>query len=136
MNCIFCKIAAKEAKAEILTENEDVISFLDINPVNLGHALVIPRRHYDNFLEVPPGELDGIIRVVQNVSSAIKTSLEPDGINLVVNNGIAAGQSIFHFHFHIIPRFHNDDFRFRLNLKKYEDGLMLQFADKIRNKII
>jgi len=136
MNCIFCKIAEKEIEAEVLFENEEVISFLDINPVNFGHALVIPRNHYDNFLEVPASELDGLIKTVQNVSSAIKSSLNPDGINLVANNGRAAGQSIFHFHFHIIPRFYDDDFKFRLNLKKYEDGLMNEFAEKIRNKLI
>jgi histidine triad (HIT) family protein len=136
MNCIFCKIAEKEIEAEVLFENEDVISFLDINPVNFGHALVIPKNHYDNFLEVPSSELDGLIKTVQNVSSAIKLGLNPDGINLVANNGRAAGQSIFHFHFHIIPRFYDDDFKFRLNLKKYENGLMMEFAEKIRNKLI
>jgi histidine triad (HIT) family protein len=136
MNCIFCKIAEKELEAEVLFENEEVISFLDINPVNFGHTLVIPRNHYDNFLEVPARELDGLIKTVQSVSSAIKSSLNPDGINLVANNGRAAGQSIFHFHFHIIPRFYDDDFKFRLNLKKYENGLMNEFAEKIRNKLI
>jgi histidine triad (HIT) family protein len=136
MNCIFCKIAAKELEAEVLFENEGVLSFLDINPVNFGHALVIPKLHYDNFLEVPPGELDGIIKTVQNVSSAIKTSLNPDGINLVANNGRAAGQSVFHFHFHIIPRFYDDDFKFRLSLKKYENGLIKEFADRIRKNLI
>lgn len=136
MNCIFCKIAAKELEAEVLFENEGVVSFLDINPVNFGHALVIPKSHYDNFLEVPPGELDGIIKTVQSVSSAIKASLNPDGINLVANNGRAAGQSIFHFHFHIIPRFYDDDFKFRLNLKKYENGQLTEFADKIRKNLI
>jgi histidine triad (HIT) family protein len=136
MNCIFCKIAAKEIESEILFENERVISFLDINPVNFGHALVIPKTHYENFLEVPANELDGIITTVQNVSAAIKSGLEPDGINLVANNGRAAGQSIFHFHFHIIPRFYDDDFKFRLNLKKYENGVMNEFAEKIRKNLI
>lgn len=136
MNCIFCKIAGKEAEAEVLFENDSVLSFLDINPVNFGHALVIPKKHYNNFFEVPSEELDEIIRAVQKVSLAIKESLNPDGVNLVANNGKAAGQTIFHFHFHIIPRFHDDDFRFRLNLKKYNGGSMREFAEKIRNKII
>jgi len=132
MDCIFCKIAAKEAEAEILFENDEVLSFLDINPVNYGHALVIPKKHFDNFLEVPQAKLDGIIKAVQIVSAAVKSSLNPDGINLVVNNGKAAGQSVFHFHFHIIPRFHDDDFKFRLNLKQYKNGFMKETGDKIR----
>jgi len=136
MNCIFCKIAAKEIKSEILFEDEKVFSFLDINPINYGHALVIPKNHFDNFLEVPPDELNGIIKTVQMVASAIKSGLNTDGINLVANNGRAAGQSVFHFHFHIIPRFYDDDFKFRLNLKKYEDGIMNEFAEKIRKNLL
>ncbi|MFO7446126.1 MAG: HIT family protein [Ignavibacteriaceae bacterium] len=135
MDCIFCKIASKEAEAEILYENEEVISFLDVNPMNYGHALVIPKKHYTDFLAVPVSELNSIIKVVHNVSGAIKNSLKPDGINLIANNGIAAGQSVFHFHFHIIPRFSDDEFKFRINLKKYKNGLLKEFGDKIRLEI-
>ena len=132
MDCIFCDIIGKKESAEILYENDRVISFLDIRPVNYGHTLVIPKTHYENFLSVPPEEMEALILATQKLSNAIVKSLIPDGFNIVVNNGIAAGQSIFHFHFHIIPRFKSDDFKFRPNLKSYDDGTMKEFAEKIR----
>jgi histidine triad (HIT) family protein len=132
MNCIFCDIISKKSGAEILFENEKVISFLDIRPVNYGHTLVIPKTHYENFLTLPEDELSELIRVTQNLSDAIVNSLSPEGFNIVTNNGMAAGQSVFHFHFHIIPRFKDDDFRFRPNLKKYNNDSMREYADKIR----
>jgi histidine triad (HIT) family protein len=132
MDCIFCDIIGKNESAEILYENESIISFLDIRPVNYGHTLVIPKKHYENFLSVPPEVLGDLIQATQMLSAAILKSLAPDGFNIVVNNGVAAGQSIFHFHFHIIPRFQSDDFKFRPNLKSYRDGTMEKFAEKIR----
>ena len=135
MNCIFCNIVDHKAHAEILYESDNVLSFLDINPVNFGHTLVITKKHYEDFLSVPLEELDHIIRAVQSISNVIQTKLTCDGFNIVINNGSAAGQSVAHFHFHIIPRFHNDDFRFKLNLKKYSDNLMKEYADKIRAEL-
>jgi len=132
MDCIFCDIIGKNESAEILYENESIISFLDIRPVNYGHTLVIPKKHYENFLSVPSEVLGDLIQATQMLSAAILKSLAPDGFNIVVNNGVAAGQSIFHFHFHIIPRFQSDDFKFRPNLKSYRDGTMEKFAEKIR----
>ncbi len=135
MDCIFCDIIAKKESAEILYENDKVISFLDIRPVNYGHTLVIPKTHYENFLSVPSEELEALIQATQLLSNAIVKSLAPDGFNIVVNNGVAAGQSIFHFHFHIIPRFKSDDFKFRPSLKSYGDGTMKKFAEKIRSAV-
>jgi histidine triad (HIT) family protein len=132
MNCIFCDIINKKSNAEILFENESIISFLDIRPVNYGHTLVIPKTHYENFLVLPGKELCELIKVTKDISGAIVNSLNPEGFNIVTNNGTAAGQSVFHFHFHIIPRFKYDDFRFRPKLKEYNNGSMREFADKIR----
>ncbi|MGA7721057.1 MAG: HIT family protein [Ignavibacteriaceae bacterium] len=119
MNCIFCNIINKISDAEILFEIEKVISFLDIRPVNYGHTLVIPKRHYENFLSLPEDELCELIKVTKDISGAIINSLNPEGFIIDINNGIFAGQSVFHFHFHIIPRFKDDDFRFRPKLKEY-----------------
>ena len=136
MNCIFCDIINKKANAEILFENEKVLAFLDIRPVNYGHTLVIPKTHSENFLSVGGEELSELIRSTQIISDAIVRSLKPDGFNIVANNGAVAGQSVFHFHFHIIPRFKNDAFSFKPNLKSYNNGSMREFADKIRTEII
>lgn len=132
MKCIFCDIINKKAEAEIIYENEEVISFLDIRPMNFGHALVIPKGHFENFLAVPKPQLSKLIESTRDISEAISTSLKTDGFNIVVNNGIAAGQSVFHFHFHIIPRFKTDDFHFKPIFKKYENDVLKDYADKIR----
>ena len=135
MNCIFCDIINKKANAEILYENERVAAFLDIRPVNYGHTLIIPKAHSENFLSVSEENLLELIRITKMISGAIYKSLNPDGINIVTNNGIAAGQSIFHFHFHIIPRYKDDAINFKPNLKSYNNGTMREFADKIRTEI-
>jgi histidine triad (HIT) family protein len=136
MDCIFCNIVDHTEYAEVLYESDKVLSFLDINPVNFGHALVITKNHYPDFLSVPQDELDLALNVVQKISNVIKHKLKSDGFNIVINNGAAAGQTIQHFHFHIIPRFHNDDFMFKLNLKKYSDNMMKEYADIIRAELI
>jgi histidine triad (HIT) family protein len=134
MNCVFCDIISGKEEAEILYEDQNIISFLDIRPVNYGHTLVIPKKHFDNFLSVPADELLHIINGVRVLSAAVRNSIGADGFNIVVNNGSAAGQTVFHFHFHIIPRF-KDDFRFKPNFKKYSNGAMKEFADKIRSEL-
>lgn len=135
MNCIFCDIIERRSGAEIIFEDEEVISFLDIRPVNFGHTLVIPKNHYENFLSVPVKELNAVIKVTQNIADAVSKSLKTDGFNIVANNGTAAGQSVFHFHFHIIPRYKTDKFHFRPELKNYGNGSMKEFADKIRTTV-
>jgi histidine triad (HIT) family protein len=131
MNCIFCNIAEKKEQAEILFENENTVSFLDIRPVNFGHALVIPKKHYENFLSLPDSELCELINVTQDLSRYIKEGLNADGFNIIVNNGEAAGQTVYHFHFHIIPRFEKD-FKFKPNFKTYSYGKMKEYAELIR----
>ena len=135
MSCIFCDIVKHKLAAEILHENEKIISFLDINPMNYGHALVIPKQHYENFLRVSEEYLHEMIKGTRLISDAINESLRPDGFNIVANNGKAAGQSVFHFHFHIIPRFNDDGFKIKLNLKKYHNGNIKLFGEKIRSQI-
>jgi histidine triad (HIT) family protein len=108
MDCIFCEIAARTSEAEIVFENEKYIAFLDINPVNYGHTLVMPKKHFDNFLTVPAQDLEELTKLTQYLSGAIKRALKADGFNVISNNGTSAGQSVFHFHYHIIPRYEND----------------------------
>lgn len=131
MDCIFCDIIERKSEAEIIYEDENIISFLDIRPVNYGHTLVIPKKHFDDFLSVSPEDMNRLITGLQVVSAAVKKSVNADGLNIVVNSGKAAGQTVFHFHFHIIPRFAND-FMFKPNFKKYSNGSMKEFAEKIK----
>ena len=134
MECIFCNIKDKKAEAEIIFEDENILAFLDIQPVNYGHALVIPKKHYDNFLTVPKEELDKITHATQFIAGVVKRSLNADGFNVISNNGNSAGQSVFHFHFHIIPRF-NNDFSLRPVVKNYASGAMKEYGEKIRSVI-
>lgn len=132
MDCIFCDIASGKSDAQVIFENENYKAFLDINPVNYGHTLVVPKKHYDNFLTLPDDELKGLIKITQFLAGVIKRSLKADGFNIVSNNGTSAGQTVFHSHFHIIPRFEKD-FRLKPEVKTYSDNTIKEYADKIRS---
>ncbi|CUS80791.1 histidine triad (HIT) family protein [Candidatus Kryptonium thompsonii] len=136
-NCVFCKIIEGSEKAEILYENEHIISILDINPVNFGHALVIPKKHYDDFLSLPEELYSYLLSAVKIVAGAIMSSIEPKpgGFNILSNNGFVAGQRIFHVHFHVIPRYSNDGLKFKPVVKKYTDEELKKYANLIRQKI-
>lgn len=104
-HCTFCKIVAGEKPASWVYEDERAIAFLDIRPANEGHTLVVPRRHYENIHDIPEEELAHLFTVVKKVATAVKKSVEADGISVFQNNGRAAGQIVFHIHVHVIPRF-------------------------------
>ncbi len=113
MECIFCKIAKGEIEANVIYESENVIAFLDVNPANKGHCLVIPKQHYESIFDVDEEVLGEIIKVSKKIAKALRASLICDGINLLSNNGKAI-QLVKHFHFHVIPRFKNDKNRIKL----------------------
>lgn len=135
MDCIFCKIATHQLPAEILFENENVIAILDINPIHYGHALVIPKTHCLDFLHVRESDLHDVLHVTQLVARSIVTTLHLEGFNIFSNNGRIAGQSVFHFHMHITPRYPDDNIKFVLELKAYQGDAMAQYAEKIRQHI-
>jgi histidine triad (HIT) family protein len=134
-NCIFCDIVAGRTEAEVIFENEDAMGILDINPIHYGHSLVIPKNHCRDFLELPPSSFSGVMRAVHTVAGAIVETLKLEGFNIFSNNGKIAGQSVFHFHFHITPRYENDNIKFVLKLKQYENGAMAAYAERIRSTI-
>jgi len=134
-DCAFCTIVRGESSAEVLFRNTHAIAILDINPIHYGHVLVLPKRHGETFLDIPGEELPDLISAMQVVSRALMQSLNPPGFNIFSNNGRAAGQSVFHFHFHITPRYSDDNIRFVLELKKYSGGEMAEYAGRIRQCI-
>jgi histidine triad (HIT) family protein len=135
MNCIFCNIIERKASAEIVFENEKVIAFLDIKPIHLGHILVVPKIHCTDFINIPDDDLEELVKGTKIVAKALVESLNPDGYNIFSNNGKAAGQSVFHFHMHITPRYIKDEIHFKINLKDYKGSEMKNFAEIIRGKI-
>lgn len=135
MSCIFCRIIAREVPAEVLFENDTSVAILDVNPIHYGHALVIPKSHHNDFLDVPQEDLPGIMHATHVVAHALVKSLDLKGFNFFSNNGTVAGQSVFHFHIHITPRYADDNIRFVLQLKKYRNGEMSEIAERIRTHI-
>ncbi len=107
--CIFCKIIAKEIPSSIIYEDEKVIAFLDISQATRGHTLVVPKEHFANIYSIDEETLSHLIKVVQKLSVKLKSKLDANGINVLNNNELSAGQTIEHLHFHIIPRYDEHD---------------------------
>lgn len=106
--CIFCKIVRGEIPCAKLFETEDVLAFLDISPVNPGHALVIPKAHSSTVLDLPAASATALLTGMQRTARALMAATKADGFNLNLNAYEAAGQVVMHAHWHIIPRFHGD----------------------------
>lgn len=107
-NCIFCKIANGEIPSTTLYEDEDFRVILDLGPATRGHALLLPKNHFANLFELDDETAQKAILVAKKMAGKMKDALGADGFNLVQNNGEAAGQTVFHFHMHLIPRYLND----------------------------
>ena len=133
--CIFCKIANREMPAAKLYEDEKVVAFLDIVPCNKGHALIIPKKHYETLLDMPDKEASELFGMVKKISGQVKSAMKADGISIAQSNGIAAGQLVQHVHFHVIPRFMNEGpvaLEERLNVKRMDDKILDQVAEAIK----
>lgn len=133
--CVFCKIAEGAMPSAQIYEDEFVFAFADINPVNLGHALVIPKKHYTDISDTPDEMLAKLMAAAKKIGGAIKNGLKADGINIEMNNGKAAGQIIFHSHIHIIPRFLDDGYRHWKGPKRTPEEIR-EAANMVRNAII
>jgi histidine triad (HIT) family protein len=133
MDCIFCKIINNEIKSQKVYEDDDVIAILDINPINKGHILVIPKKHYETIFDIDDEVLKKTITVVKKIALALK-KMGAEGVNIVQNNGKAAEQHVFHIHFHVVPRYFNDGKKIDTgNRIKYKDDKEMQeYAEKIR----
>ncbi|MBI4257467.1 MAG: HIT family protein [Thaumarchaeota archaeon] len=131
MDCVFCKIIEGKIPANKVYENGQSIAFLDINPVNKGHTLVVPKQHFVDLFAVPQPVLHDMIDAVQKVAQAVKNGVHAEGINIGMNNGGAAGQVVFHAHMHVIPRSGDDGLR-HWPSKKYADGEITAVEKTIR----
>jgi histidine triad (HIT) family protein len=109
MASIFSRIVQGEIPAAKIYEDDQTLAFLDINPATRGHALVICKEEYPDLLSVPPDLLAAVMQTTQKVARAITEALKPDGYNVMQNNGSAAGQEVFHYHVHIVPRWEGDN---------------------------
>ena len=107
-NCIFCKIANGEIPSATLYEDEDFRVILDLSPASKGHALILPKGHAANLFELPDDTAAKALVLAKKIGARLKDGLHADGFNVVQNNGEAAGQTVFHFHMHLSPRYQDD----------------------------
>ncbi len=116
-DCVFCKIVKGEIPSHKVYEDDDVLAFLDISQVTKGHTLVIPKVHYDNFLATPKEVMHKVMDVAQRIGQAQMLRLGAKGVNILTNVNKEAGQSVFHFHVHVIPRYEKQE-GFKIEMKE------------------
>jgi len=131
-DCIFCKIANGGIPSATVYEDEAFRVILDIAPAAKGHALILPKEHYDNLWELGKEESEKVMEIAAKVSKAQKKALGCDGVNILQNNGVAAGQTVFHFHMHLIPRYEDDNVMIPWAALSYEDGEAAKVCEEIK----
>ena len=129
-DCIFCKIVAGDAAAVKVAETEHALAFMDLFPASPGHTLVIPKLHYENLFEATPESLPTVHLLARRVARAIKSALHPDGLMVFQLNGEAAGQTVFHYHAHLIPRMAGSEFKLH-GRQRAEDAELDALARRI-----
>ena len=134
-DCIFCKIIAGEIPSFKLYEDDATLAFMDINPASDGHALVIPKEHAKDVHVVSEQAIANTVITAKKIASAVEKTVAPGGINLVQCNGEAAGQSVFHFHMHVLPRRDGDQLKMNWGLKPGDIDAIGTLAEKIKGNL-
>ena len=134
-DCIFCKIISGEIPCFKLYENENTLAFMDINPANEGHALVIPKEHSADVHTVSEEAITATVLTAKRIAAAINKTVDPDGLNLLQCNGPAAAQSVFHFHMHVLPRREGDELKLNWGPKPGDMDAIGELAERIRSHL-
>ena len=137
-NCIFCKIISGEIPSVKIYEDEHVFAFMDIMPLSKGHTLLIPKTHRESVYDLHADEAAQLFSVAPKIATAIKETFNPEGLNLLNNNGIKAGQSVFHFHLHFIPRYGESDgfgAKWLTKEKEFTTERIQELAEQVKNKL-
>jgi histidine triad (HIT) family protein len=130
-DCLFCKIVAGEVSSTRVVEEEKTLAFMDIMPARKGHVLVVPKVHSANMTEVAEEDLLAVMRLVRRLAVAVDEAIKPAGFSVVQLNGEASGQTVFHMHFHIIPRRDGDGIKMKWSREEYGSGEIEQYRDRI-----
>lgn len=133
--CIFCRIVKGEIPCYKVYEDKNFLAFLDIKPLNKGHILILPKKHYQNIFGIPDEKLSEAIILAKKLFKALNKAGFGEGYNLMQNNGKTSGQDIFHIHFHLIPRIENDKSISSKWIEKPSDKEMEKIAEKIQNSL-
>lgn len=131
--CIFCKIINGEIPCYKIYEDEKYLAFLDLSQATKGHTLVIPKKHYDNIFDLD--ENSDIFNIVIKISKALNKTLQIENINIINNSGSLAGQTINHFHIHLIPRYEGDKISLIFGENKVSDNELVSLAEKISKEL-
>ena len=134
-NCIFCKIVAGQIPSFRLFEDVASLAFMDINPANEGHCLVIAKPHHPTLYDMPPDLLAAVSATVLKVAKAVEAALKPDGLNLVQSNGKGAAQSVPHFHVPVLPRRLGDNLKINWEPKPGDRAAIAAVAERIKAKL-
>ena len=134
-NCVFCKIINNEIPSAKIYEDELVFAFLDLGPINFGHALVIPKEHHESSSTIPENVAGRMFKVASRIGVVLKRKLDYDAFNLHLADGTAAGQVVMHAHLHVVPRGVEDGFRWNWRQLKYEDGQMAEIAEELAKRV-
>ena len=133
--CIFCKIIAGEIPSFKIFEDNETFAFMDINPANEGHALVIPKEHATDVHSVSDSAIAATVKTAKKIAAAVDKTLNPDGLNLLQCNGPAAAQSVLHFHMHVLPRREGDDLKLNWGLEAGDMDEIGLMAERIRENL-
>jgi histidine triad (HIT) family protein len=131
-DCLFCKIVAGEVPATVVGEDERTVSFMDINPATRGHALVVPREHSVDLLEIGQEDLAAVAAAAKRLAARAKEALGADGVNLLNSCGSVAWQTVFHFHVHVIPRYEDDPLQLPWLPEPADPAELARTAEQIR----
>ena len=134
-NCIFCKLAAKQIPASIVHEDEHTLAFMDLGQVNPGHVLVAAKTHADNIYGLDETQAGAVFRTAAKVARAIRAAFEPQGLSVYQANGKAAGQTVFHFHLHLVPRHEGDGMEVTWPVKNPPREKLAEAAEKIKARL-
>ena len=134
-DCVFCKIRDGKLPAMKVFEDERTLVFMDINPLNAGHCLVVTKTHAATIWEASEADLQAAITVAKKIALALREAVKPDGLNLLQANGAAAFQSVPHFHLHLIPRWNNDGKGFDWTLVPGDRAQIVQIGERVREAL-
>ena len=134
-NCVFCNIANGIWDSATLYEDDDFRVILDLGPASKGHALILPKAHYANIYEIPEELAAKAIVLAKKMAGIMTEALDCDGFNIVQNNGEAAGQTVFHFHMHLIPRYKDDKAGFGWNTGELDEATKQEVLTKVLAKM-
>ncbi len=134
-DCLFCKIVRGEISSAIVLESDEAVAFLDIRPVNKGHVLLVPKAHHAHLGELPDSIAAHAGSLLPSLCRAVQRATGADGVNVIVNNGRAAGQTIDHGHWHVIPRFHDDPVNWPWPHSEYDGDELGQMRFRVEREL-